>query len=302
MKAARYHEFGGPIVLEEVPVPVPGPGEVLVEVAATAHNPADSAIRAGLLKEVFALELPHTPGVEVSGVISALGSGVESPTVGDAVVAYLPATAPGAAAQYVVAPASVFAAAPTSIPLVDAAAFPATALSAYQALFEHGELQSGQRILVNGAGGAVGGYVVQLAVSAGAEVIATVSPDSAERVASYSPSHVIDHTTSTLRDGFEGEVDIVVNVAPTPTDELFDLIKAGGRLVSATTPVVSEPGRGITAVRMGTRPDAAQIEILVRAIDAGELTVWVGDRRPLEDINDVQAGRTAGKTILISTT
>ncbi len=184
MKALRFHEYGGPEVLrlDDVPLPEPGAGEVRVRVAGSAFNPVDDGIRAGYLRETFPVELPHTPGVEVSGTIDALGEGVEGVAVGDAVIAFLPMLANGSAAEAVIAPAEVIAPAPSTVPLADAAALPMVALTAWQAIFEQGGLVEGQRILINGAGGAVGGYAIQFSKWAGATVIATASPRSAERV------------------------------------------------------------------------------------------------------------------------
>ncbi len=109
------------------------------------------------------VELPHTPGFDVAGTVDALGEGLDGLAVGDQVVGFLPMDKPGAAAEYVLAPVEALAAAPKSVPLADAAALPVVALTAYQALFDHGKLTAGQRVLINGAGGAVGGYAVQLA-------------------------------------------------------------------------------------------------------------------------------------------
>jgi NADPH:quinone reductase-like Zn-dependent oxidoreductase len=100
--------------------------------------------------------LPHTPGIDVAGTVDALGDGVDAVAVGDEVVGFLPMVGDGAAAEYVIAPAEVLAAAPSSVPLADAAALPLVGLTAWQALFELGELTAGQRVLITGAGGAVG--------------------------------------------------------------------------------------------------------------------------------------------------
>src|SRR5262245_7625333 len=131
MKAVRFHEYGDPGVLryEDAELPVPGAGEVRIRVAATTFNPVDDGIRGGYLREPFPVSLPHIPGIEVSGTVDALGDGVVTVAAGDAVVAFLPMVADGAAAEYVVAPAEILAAAPTSIPLADAAAFPMVGLT-----------------------------------------------------------------------------------------------------------------------------------------------------------------------------
>src|SRR4051812_8361684 len=178
MKAVRFHEYGAPGVLgyEDAARPEPAAGQVLIEVAATSFNPVDAGIRAGYLRQVFPVALPHVPGLDVAGTIVRLGDGVTGWAAGDQGFGFLPMVSDGAAAEFVVAPAEVLAAAPSTIPLTTAAALPAAALTAWQALFEHAGLRTGQRVLINGAGGGVGGFAVQLAGQAGAFVIATASP------------------------------------------------------------------------------------------------------------------------------
>jgi NADPH:quinone reductase-like Zn-dependent oxidoreductase len=158
MKAMRFHEYGDSDVLryEDVDQPVPGPDEVRIRVAATSFNPVDAGIRGGYLREPFPVDLPHIPGIDVAGTVDAVGENVTDRRVGDRVIGFLPMVAPGAAADYSVAPAQVLAEAPASIPLADAAAVPEVGLTAWQALFEHAGLRAGQRLLINGAGGAVG--------------------------------------------------------------------------------------------------------------------------------------------------
>ena len=111
-------------------------------------------------------------------------------------IGFLPMTAPGAAAEFALAPAGALTAAPTSIPLADAAAVPAVALTAWQGLFEHADLRAGQRILINGAGGGVGGYAVQFAKQAGATVIATAGPRSVDAVRAAGADQLVDYTST----------------------------------------------------------------------------------------------------------
>jgi hypothetical protein len=206
MKAVRYHSYGdsGVLVYEEAERPAAGPGQVVLKVAGTAFNPVDVAIRAGFLQEVFPLAFPHIPNFDVAGVIAEVSEGVTGWNTGDAVVAYLPMTAPGAAAEYVAVPADILASAPRAVELADAAALPSSGLTAWQSLFEHGSLKAGQQILINGAGGAVGGYAIQLAKQAGATVIATASTRSADRIRSYGADQVIDYTATPLPDAVAG--------------------------------------------------------------------------------------------------
>ncbi|MEU6572011.1 NADP-dependent oxidoreductase [Streptomyces parvulus] len=308
MKALRYHDYGGSdvLVLEDVEVPAPGPGQVLVRVAATSFNPLDAALRTGRMSQVLPLVLPHTPGVDLSGTVSALGPDTTGWSEGDAVIGYLPPTIPGASAQYVLAPAEVLTAAPRTVPLADAAALPVAGLSAWQALFDHAQLTAGQRILINGAAGAVGRYAVQLAHQAGAHVTATASPRSTDRVRALGADRLIDYTTTPVteaaaRDGFDTVVNIVPN-SPEEVAALIGLINDGGTFVSATTPAPAEPGRSIRTIRMASASRPSQLAHLVDRIDAGELHIDVADRRPLAQAAEVHhladQGRLPGKTII----
>src|SRR5215213_9961068 len=234
MKAVRFHEFGDPDVLryEDVDQPAPGAGEVQIRVAATSFNPVDDGIRGGYLQGPFPVVLPHIPGIDVSGTVDA---------VGDDVVGFLPMVADGAAAEYVVAPAEILAPAPTSIPLPDAAALPMVGLTAWQALFDDAGLTAGQRVLINGAGGAVGAYAVQLAKRAGAHVIATASPRSRERVRTAGADEVIDHTTAEVT--VAEPVDVLLNLARIAPEELVALaalVGTGGVIVN-TVPTIPTP-------------------------------------------------------------
>jgi NADPH:quinone reductase-like Zn-dependent oxidoreductase len=310
MKAVRFHEYGDPSVLryEDVEQPVPAAGEVRLRVAATSFNGVDGGIRGGYLQGPFPVTLPHTPGIDVAGTVDALGEGVEDLTVGDAVVGFLPMTAPGAAADFVIAPAEILAAAPTSIPLPDAAALPMVGLTARQALFDDAGLQEGQRVLINGAGGAVGGYAVQLAKRAGAHVIATASARSAERVRSAGADEVIDHNNNAVADAVAEPVDVLLNLARSAPEELVALaalVKDGGVVVN-TVPTIETPAdeeRGVRAVGVFVRSDAEQLSRLVAMVDRGELRVDVADRVPLAELADIhakaEAGKISGKVVVV---
>jgi NADPH:quinone reductase-like Zn-dependent oxidoreductase len=308
MKAVRYHAYGDSDVLvyEEADRPVAGPGQVVVQVAGTSFNPVDAAIRAGLVRQVFPVALPHVPNFDVAGVITEVGEGVSGWSVGEAVVAFLPMTEPGAAAEYVAAPAEALAAAPRTVELADAAALPSAGLAAWQSLFEHAGLKTGHSVLINGAGGAVGGYAVQLAAQAGATVTATASARSLDRIRSYGADRIVDYTATPVVQAVAGQrFDVVLNLAPTSPEEtaqLVDLVADGGAFVSTTTPGPEDAGRGVRTVRVFVRSDASQLAELVARADAGVLQIEVAERRPLADLAAVHdqaaAGRLAGKTIL----
>jgi len=307
MKAVRFHEVGGPEVLrvEDVERPEPGAGQVRVRVAASAYNAADGGMRGGFLP--IPVVLPHVPGYDVSGTVDALGDGVTDLAVGDPVVGFLPMERDGGAAEYVVAPAEALVAAPASIPLTDAAALPSVALTAWQALVDDGHLTAGQRLLVVGAGGVVGKYAVQLAKRLGVHVVATASPRSADAVRAAGADQVVDHTTTDLHDAVDGQVDVLLNLAPIDLEAfqgLVALVRDGGAVVS-TTAFMATPGdedRGVRAATVFVLPNRARLAGLVAMVDAGELTVEVGRRIALEELPalhaEAEAGRIAGKVVV----
>ncbi|WP_030435958.1 NADP-dependent oxidoreductase [Actinoplanes subtropicus] len=311
MKAVRFHEFGGPEVLRygDVAVPVPAAGQVRIRVAATSFNGVDGNIRAGYMQGPIPVELPHTPGIDVAGAVDALGDDVAGIAVGDRVIGFLPMTGPGAAAEYVIAPAEILTGAPRNIPLADAAALPLVGLTAWQALFDHGKLTAGQRVLINGAGGAVGGYAVQLAKEVRAEVVATAGPRSAERVKAAGAGEVIDHTTTEVTAAVTEPVDLVLNLAPVAPEQLaalLTLIRDGGTLVNTTVwmPAPSDEARGVRGIDLFVRSDADQLADLAARVGTGELRVEVAQRVPLAELAAVHAqaaaGTLPGKTVIVA--
>jgi NADPH:quinone reductase-like Zn-dependent oxidoreductase len=298
VKAVRFHEYGGPDVLrcEDAEQPVPDAGQVRLRVAATTFNPVDDGIRGGYLRGPFPVTLPHIPGIEVAGTVDALGEGVDGLEVGEEVVGFLPMVAPGAAAEYVVAPAEVLTRAPSRVPLPDAAALPMVGLTAWQALFDDAKLTAGQRLLINGAGGAVGGYAVQLAKQAGAHVIATGSPRSSGRLSSAGADEVVDHTTTDVAAAVGEPVDVLLNLAPADLGALVGLVRDGGVFVNTVvqTPAPADDARGVRAVDVFVRSDAEQLAHLVALVDRGELRVDVDRRVPLAELAAVHAEADAG--------
>ncbi|GAA2450493.1 NADP-dependent oxidoreductase [Actinomadura vinacea] len=276
-----------------MPLPSPGPGEVLIRVAATSFNPSEVGVRLGLLQDVLPVTLPCTLGVDVSGTIVSLGPGVTGRAVGDRVVGRLDGGS-GATAEYATAPVDVLVAAPRTIPLADAAALPVAGLTAWQAVFEHAEVTEGRRVLVNGAGGGVGGFAVQLAKRAGATVIATAGPRSAAAVRASGADQIVDYTAEPL----PGGVDIVLNLVPLAADAaagLVSLLRPGGTAVSVTTPL---PG----GAHFVASNDPSQLARLVSLVDAGDLTVDIAESHPLTELASIhrrsENGQTRGKITL----
>jgi len=309
MKAIRYHEFGSTEVLrqEEVERPVPGAGQVLVKVAATSFNPVDDHIRLGVLAEMIPTPLPITPGLDVAGTIAGLGDGVSGLQVGDPIIAMLPLDQHGGAAEYAVLAADLVAAAPRSITLIDAAALPLTGLAARQAAVELAGIQAGQTVLVNGAGGAVGSIVVQLAVEAGAKVTAVDGPEHATRLTGYGAEKVVgplDLDAGPTAVG--GPFDVLVNhvrLAPEDLEKLTPYLADGGIIVSSAGPVPADEARSVRTAGVWVRPDAAHLADLVSRIDKGLLKLHIADRRPLEQLptvhHNASTGKLPGKTVIV---
>src|SRR4051794_12011392 len=310
MKAVRFHEYGEPRVLrlEDVDVPSPREGQVLVRVAATSFNGVDGNIRAGRMQVPMPLELPHIPGLDLSGTVEALGRGVEGLQAGDPVIGFLPFADNGAAAEYVVAAAASLAPAPSAIPLADAAALPLVGLTAWQALFEHARLRAGQRILVNGASGAVGGYAVQLAKAAGAHVIATARAETKDRVHAHGADEVIDYSAGDVSAWVSEPVDVLLNLAPIDPEQFAALaarVRDGGIVVNTTVwmPAPSDAERSVRGIDLYVRSDATELAELSARVDRGELMVDVAERVAMADLVGVHtraaAGALAGKVVVL---
>lgn len=250
----------------------------------------------------------RTPGVDVAGTVDALGPGVDAIATGDRVVGLLPMTAVGAAADHVIASAEILTGVPRKLPLADLAALPLVGLTAWQALFDHGGLTAGQRVLVIGAGGAAGGYAVQLAKEARAHVCATTASGSALRVAAAGADEVIDDTSTDLTAAMSGPVDLVLNLAPVTSEQLVALIlliRAGGALVNTSvgTPAPSDDERGVRGIDLHVRSDADQLADLVARVSTGELVIDIADQVALADLPALHAraaaGRLPGKVLVV---
>ncbi|MEU6169556.1 NADP-dependent oxidoreductase [Streptomyces tanashiensis] len=306
MKTARIHEYGDTSVIryDSVPRPRPAFGEVLLRVAATSFNPTEAALRAGLLHAFLPVDLPYTLCWDVAGTVTEIGPGAEGFAVGDRVIGRLDGG--GAAAEYVRAPAALLVTAPESVPLAHAAALPVAGLTAWQAVFEHGEVAAGQRVLVNGAGGGVGGFVTQLAQHAGAKVSATASPRSTATVLRQGADQVIDYTAGPVGAALDGPVDTLLNLVPlSPPDAaaLVPLVRPGGRIVSIATPIEPTAGTGVSATHVVARNDVAHLAALVALVDADALGIDISASRPLTELADVhhlsETGQIRGKVLIV---
>jgi NADPH:quinone reductase len=305
MLAVAINAFGGAEVLEvaETATPTPGEGEVLVRVHAAAVNPIDYKTRQGqgVTRGWQGSPFPLILGWDISGVVERPAGDFK---VGDAVYGMVRFPARGSAyAEFVAAPVTDIAAKPHSIDHNHAAAVPLAALTAWQALFVAGGLQSRQTVLVHAGAGGVGHFAVQLAKWKGARVIATCSTGNADFVSSLGADQVIDYTREDFSDAAK-DVDLVFQtIGADKRAQSFKTLKPGGILVSITGQVPPEEvPQGLRAAFVSVRPNAGQLAELARLIDAGRLRPMIDRTFRLVDVaqahRHVEGGHTRGKVVL----
>ncbi|MFO1025828.1 MAG: NADP-dependent oxidoreductase [Acetobacteraceae bacterium] len=281
--ALRVHQFGPPnvLTLESIERPQPGPGEVLVKVAAAGVGPWDGWIRAG--KSVLPQPLPLTLGSDLSGIVVDVGPGVTAFRAGDAVFGVTNAQFTGAQAEYAVAKADMIALQPSGMDNIEAASLPVIAITAWQALFERADLQRGQTVLIHGAAGNVGALAVQLGKQAGLTILATASAKDVDYVRCQGAKTVIDYRSRRFED-VAHDVDAVIDLVGGDTQlRSFSVLKPGGVLVSA----VSQPDQA-RARQMNVRAEFFLVEVTTARLQhiaalwsQGALRASVGTELPL---------------------
>ena len=293
---AMYASSADPASLtsQSVPVPDPGPGELLVEVRATAVT-ADEL--------TWPESWPAIPCHDVSGVVAATGPGAAGWQPGEEVYGLVGFDRPGAAAEYVTAPAADLALKPASVDHLAAAAIPLGALTAWQALQEHAQLAPGQHVLVHGGAGGVGAYATQLAAQHGARVTATASARVLAFVTGLGAHAVLDY--SGRFEDHVRDVDVVIDpVGGNTTARSWPILRGGGILVDiAEEPDPSKGGRSdVRSVYFVVRPDGGQLRELAGLVDKGQLRPvlsTVFELSALAEAFGAQRGRRApGKVVI----
>ena len=235
MKAVRIHAYGSPEVLrvEEVPAPVPGPRDVRVRVCATSVNPVDWKLRGGGQRNVVWYKLPWILGLDVSGVVDAVGAGVTRFKVGDEVWSSPTHSRPGTYAEQVCIDEREVARKPRNLSHDEAASLPLVGLTAYQCVVEKGRLEKGQTILIHAGAGGVGSFAIQLARHLGARVITTCSAKNADFVKALGADQVVDYTKEKFEDA--GPVDLVLDsLGEAALGQNIQVLRSGGRMSNIT--------------------------------------------------------------------
>jgi alcohol dehydrogenase len=310
----------------EVPIPVPGVGEVLIRVHAAGLNPVDYKMREGKMRLITRLDLPRVAGSELSGIVEAVGSGVTQFSEGHRVFARVDKTKMGAFADHVAVGEELVAAIPSGLDFVQAAGLPLAGLTALQALRDELAVTAGDRVFISGGAGGVGTLAIQLAKWMGAEVATTASPRGETLVRSLGADHVIDYTRQRFRDilhDYDAALDLIGGDSLTDS---FAILKRGAKTVSIAG--VPEPatarrdlarGPGLTALfwlasarlrrqarrhgvgyrYMFMRPSGADLALLARLVDEDRLKVIMDRTFPFARIADafayLEQGRAKGK-------
>jgi NADPH:quinone reductase-like Zn-dependent oxidoreductase len=305
MRAIRIHRFGGPEVLQldEIEKVAGIDGKLLIKVAAASVNPVDYKIRQGGYPKVKDEDLPITLGRDVSGIVqTSLGRFKE----GDEVYAHL-AWEDGGYAEYALSKPDGISPKPKSLNLIEAAAVPLAATTAWQGLFDHGGLKAGQRVLIQGASGGVGGFAVQFAKAKGAYVIATASDTGVQQVKDFGADEVIDYKKEKFEEAVK-DVDLVYDLIGQETQERsFAVLKSSGILIS--TVAITEKAKkiaeekGVKADRYMAEPSAEALAEIGQLIDEGKVQVMISKTFPLDKASDahrmIEDEHPHGKIVLI---
>jgi len=309
MKAICIHHFGGPDTLsyQDLPRPVPTAGEVLIRVHAAGVNPVDWKTRSGSVPWKGQLDpFPLILGWDVSGIVAAVGRKVSSFATGDAVYGMIRFPEPaGTYAEYVTAPADHVLPKPAAVDFLEAAALPLVSLTAWQALFEAGELAQGQTVLIHGAAGGVGHVAVQLAKSYGATVIGTARGRDGDFLRSLGLDSHIDFETIRFEDMVR-DLDLVLDTLGGEVQQRsWSVIRRGGRLVSLrTTSHLEENAKahGVKAQRILVRPEMEHLIRVNELVEAGRLMPSISGVFPLQKARQaherLERGPTRGKLVL----
>ena len=313
MRAVVIPGFGIDPEVVDLPVPEPGPGDVLVRVHAAGMNPFDWKVIDGALKGVVEHKFPVVMGSDGAGVVEAVGAEVTRFRPGDRVYGQFMklALGVGSYAEHTVAPADgKLALIPEGLSFVVAAALPTASVTAYQAIQE-ARLEPGATILVNGASGGVGQSAVQFAADLGARVLATSLPDLAHHLRELGATEVIDFThgptaeqvLATHPDGIDAVLDLVSK--PGEAESLVDLLRPGGVAISTNGALDPEAmaARELRGVNFFSNATPEALEQIAELAASGRLRVTIDAEVPLEDapaaVAHARAGHARGKTVVV---
>jgi NADPH:quinone reductase-like Zn-dependent oxidoreductase len=299
VRAARIHSFGPPdvVVVEDVPMPLPGPGEVLVRVMAAGVAAWDAIIREG--KSKVSPQPPLTLGSDLSGVVEQVGPGVSDFAPTDEVYGVTNPQFCGAQAEFAVAMAGMIARKPQSLGYVEAASAPVVAVTAWQMLLQYGQATRGQTVMVVGAAGNVGAYAVQMAVDAGIHVVAIAHLADQDLLHSLGVKSIIDLSKPAFEQDLP-QVDVILDtVGGSTLQRCVAALRPGGKLVTSVSTQPLPDG----AIFFYAEVTTARLQTLTPLFEASRITARVGSVLPLSEVRQAQgmlagAPHKSGKIVL----
>ncbi len=303
INAIQVHDYGDAdqLKLEQIPQPEPQEGEVLVRVYAAGVNPVDWKTRAGWLKDFRPSTFPYVPGAELAGVVEKVGAGVTAFQPGQEVFGR---SSKGTYAEYSIVPANALALKPETLSFDEAATIPVGATTAWQGLFDHGNLQPGQRVLILGGAGGVGLFAVQFARWKGAHVISTASTSNVDFVRSLGAETVIDYTKARVEDEVH-DIDLVFDtIGGEALASAWPTLKRGGTLVSIAGQPDEAKARelGVRTARFSSQVTSELLSTFAKLIDEGQIKPVVGAVFSLSDAGKAQdlsqSGHGRGRIVL----
>lgn len=308
MISAQLTGYGGKesiVINKETDKPSVGDDEVLVKVNAFGINPFDGAVRNGYMKEMIPLELPVILGSDLSGEIAEIGKNVQGFSVGDQVFGAANAVGGnGSYAEYSPVKSSQLVKKPEGISDEQAAAIPLAGASAYEALYEHLQLTSGQKILIHGGAGGIGTFAIQLAKNLGAYVATTVSEDSIELVKELGADKIIDYKKTDFSQALK-DYDAVLDTVGGDTGlNSYKVLKSGGKLVSLWNQPDEELMKvnQVEAFYQFTSPTSDKLSQLAEMVSEGTIKAVIDKTYPFdqtaEALEHVVSGHPRGKVVV----
>jgi NADPH:quinone reductase-like Zn-dependent oxidoreductase len=296
VKAIRTHEYGGPLQIHEVADPVAGPGVVVVRNLATSLNPIDPGRASGIMRRIFPLEFPWTPGGDVSGVVESVGEGVTDFETGDPVFGY--SMIGGAYAELIAIESTAIAIRPAELSVEQAAAVAVVGQTATQAL-QLAEISAGKTILIHGGAGGIGTLAIQLAHKIGASVITTAQAEQKEALLRLGADRVIDYTQARFEEALP-PVDIVLDLVGGDTlARSYALVKRGGIVVTANQPPDPQQceAHGIRGLMVQTKVTTEGLNDFAARVKAGGIVPIVGHVETLWSPEMLWVRRSSGTSV-----
>jgi len=292
MKAIVLHEYGGPEVLkyEDYPDPAPGPGEVLVRVAAASVNPIDYKRRAGLTKNFYPMTFPGLIGVDMSGTVAKLGPGVEGFSVGDQVFAM----ADNTYAELCAVKADALAKVPKGLDLIEAAALPLVTVTGNQLMLAT-EIKAGQTVMVVGAVGNVGRSAAFTAKSREARVIAGILKKQFDQAKTVGADQLVATDDDTALVNLAPLDAVADTVGGKTAEKLIGKVKPGGVYASVVeAPQSAAYYPSVKMVHVFSKFDRTTLEFMAAAVRDGKLVIPIGPRFPLSQAAEAHAAAEKG--------